>query len=139
MKKLKSSQPPKKRITNILDIKRILEYSPKKKRANIIPEYSTLYPATISASASGKSKGARLVSARIETKKIKDNGNKGKTNHTERWAYTISIKFKEPAHKITGIIIKPKETSYEIICAAVRTDPKNAYFELLDQPAMITV
>ena len=33
---------------------------------------------------------------------------------------------------------RPIETSYEINCAAERNDPKNAYFELLDQPAPIT-
>jgi len=35
-----------------------------------------LYPATISASASGKSKGALLVSATIQIKKIIETGNK---------------------------------------------------------------
>lgn len=37
------------------DIKKILEYSPKKNAANNIPEYSILQPATNSASASAKS------------------------------------------------------------------------------------
>ncbi len=32
--------------------------------ANLIPEYSVKYPATSSVSASGRSKGGRLVSAR---------------------------------------------------------------------------
>jgi hypothetical protein len=36
-------------------------------------------------------------------------------------------------------ITTPKETSYEIICAAERSPPKKAYLELLDHPAMITV
>jgi hypothetical protein len=44
----------------------MLLYSPKKNIAKIIEEYSTLYPATNSASASGKSKGALFVSAIIE-------------------------------------------------------------------------
>jgi hypothetical protein len=59
-----------------------LPYSPKKNIANKIEEYSTLYPATSSASASGKSKGERFVSAKIEIKKIKDKGNKGKIYQT---------------------------------------------------------
>jgi hypothetical protein len=42
----------------------MLPYSERKKRANAIEEYSTLYPATNSASASGKSKGDLFVSAR---------------------------------------------------------------------------
>jgi hypothetical protein len=81
--KLKNSNtpPPKNNITNKLDINKIFVYSPKKNAAKVIAEYSTLYPATSSASASGKSKGARLVSANIETKNINANGNNGKKNH----------------------------------------------------------
>lgn len=70
------NHPPKNNKLNKEDIIKILPYSPKKKKAKIIEEYSKLYPATISASASGKSKGARLVSATIEIKKIIASGNK---------------------------------------------------------------
>jgi hypothetical protein len=35
------------------------------------------------------------------------------------------------------MIIKPMDTSYEIIWAVERKEPKKAYFELLDQPAKI--
>ena len=48
-------QPPKKRMVIMADIKSILLYSPKKNIANIIEEYSTLYPATSSDSATGMS------------------------------------------------------------------------------------
>jgi len=65
-------------MTNKLDINNMFPYSPRKNIANIIEEYSTLYPATNSASASGKSKGERFVSANMEIKNIIDNGNKGK-------------------------------------------------------------
>ena len=68
------SHPPKKKREQRLLITIILPYSPKKKRANPMEEYSTLYPATSSASASGKSKGALLVSARQEIKKRKSRG-----------------------------------------------------------------
>ena len=61
--------PPKKKITNKQLINKIFAYSPKKKAANKKAEYSTLYPATNSASASGKSNGARFVSAKIDIKK----------------------------------------------------------------------
>jgi hypothetical protein len=57
-----------------------LLYSDKKNIANIIDEYSTLYPATISASASGKSNGALFVSANTEIKKIIKVGNNGIQN-----------------------------------------------------------
>ena len=63
--------PPKKKITNKVFIKIILLYSAKKNIAKNKDEYSTLYPATSSDSASGKSNGARLVSAKIEQKNIR--------------------------------------------------------------------
>jgi hypothetical protein len=75
------NQPPKNKITIIVDINNMLLYSPKKNIAKIILEYSTLYPATNSASASGKSNGALFVSAIMEIKKIMALGNKGNTNH----------------------------------------------------------
>ena len=104
----------------------------------MIDEYSTLYPATSSASASGKSNGVRLVSATIDIKKIKAKGNKGKIYQTVVCcAVTISVKFSDPAIKMTGIKTKLIETSYEIICAADRKAPRNAYFELLAHPAII--
>jgi len=45
-----------------------------------MPEYSILYPETSSASASGKSKGCLLVSAKIEIRNRKNKGNRGKIN-----------------------------------------------------------
>jgi hypothetical protein len=38
----KTSEPPRNKQTKILHINKILEYSPKKKAANAIAEYSTL-------------------------------------------------------------------------------------------------
>jgi hypothetical protein len=49
--------PPKKNIVIVELAKIMFAYSPKKKRAKGIDEYSTLYPETSSASASGKSNG----------------------------------------------------------------------------------
>jgi len=43
------NQPPKNKIAVIMDNHSILLYSAKKNIANVIDEYSTLYPATISA------------------------------------------------------------------------------------------
>jgi len=51
------NQPPKNKIETKALIKSILAYSPRKNKAKVIAEYSTLYPETNSASASGKSKG----------------------------------------------------------------------------------
>jgi hypothetical protein len=58
----------------------IFAYSPKKNKAKPIAEYSVKNPATNSASASGKSKGARFVSARILTNQIKKAGKSGIKN-----------------------------------------------------------
>ena len=73
-------------------------------------EYSTLYPATSSASASGKSNGARFVSASIEIKNMIAQGKRGKTNHPVfSCAATISVKFKDP--EIASMILKACEVS----------------------------
>ena len=105
------NQPPKNRIETKALIKSILAYSPRKNKAKVIAEYSTLYPDTSSASASGKSKGCRLVSASIETQNIINIGNKGTMNQILLWAITIELKLKEPAQIQTLIIINPIETS----------------------------
>ncbi len=106
------SPPPKKNITNKLDITSMLEYSPKKKDANKKDEYSTLYPATSSASASGKSNGMRFVSAKIEIKKIIAKGNNGKINQVVKDCTNITLrKLKELTKHIKGISIKLIDTS----------------------------
>ena len=61
------SQPPRKNRVVMKDIRMMWIYSARKNRANVILEYSTLYPDTSSDSPSGRSKGVLLVSARIET------------------------------------------------------------------------
>ena len=76
-------------------INNIFAYSPKKNNANPIAEYSTLYPDTNSASASGKSKGCRFVSAKIDTQKMRNKGNIGTIYQTIFCAATISNKFKD--------------------------------------------
>jgi hypothetical protein len=70
-----------------------------------------LYPATISASASGKSKGALLVSAKIETKNKIHKGISGKKYQVLCCLNTILIKLKVPEHIITGKTISPIEIS----------------------------
>jgi len=78
-----NSQPPKNRMT-VSELIKIMEpYSAKKNKAKPILAYSTLKPETSSDSASGKSNGARLVSAKIETKNIKKRGKKGKKKNTQ--------------------------------------------------------
>ncbi len=70
-------QPPKNRRALRPDLRIILLYSARKNSANPLAEYSTLYPETSSASASGRSKGWRFVSASVVIKKMIKIGNSG--------------------------------------------------------------
>ena len=54
-------------IVATADNKIMFAYSAKKKIAKLIPEYSTIWPATISDSPSTTSNGWRFVSATLET------------------------------------------------------------------------
>src|SRR6478672_11203911 len=111
-------QPPLNLTVVIEHIKIIFPYSPKKNKANPIAEYSTLYPDTNSASASGKSNGCRFVSANADTKNLLLIGNNGSAYHTSVCALTISVKFADPAHINTDTTMNPIDTSYDTICAA---------------------
>ena len=74
---------PLKKIRTVKTLIAIIEpYSAKKNKAKPILEYSTLNPETSSDSASGRSKGALLVSASIDTRNIKNKGKKGTTKNT---------------------------------------------------------
>src|SRR5215813_2053586 len=65
--------PPKYKVTVSADATVMLTYSAMKNIANFIEEeYSVWYPATSSASASGRSNGTRLVSANAEMKKTRN-------------------------------------------------------------------
>src|SRR5271156_2333836 len=77
------SQPPRNRIEHIAHISTMERYSPRKNSRNGVEEYSTKKPATSSDSASTKSKGGRLVSAKAETKKIGSMGNS--IENTYQW------------------------------------------------------
>src|SRR5258708_29013915 len=56
-------QPPRNSVTAMHEMLMTLANSPRKKSPNFMLEYSVWNPATSSASASGRSNGARLVSA----------------------------------------------------------------------------
>jgi hypothetical protein len=107
----KGNQPPKKRRLYKTLIKMIFMYSAIKKNANPTAEYSTLYPATNSPSASGKSKGGLLVSAKIEMKNKTAAGNTIIKLILLAWLITISVKLKDPVLTITISKIKPIDTS----------------------------
>ena len=67
-------------------MRRMLAYSARKKRAKGPPAYSTLKPDTSSDSPSVRSKGARLVSARVEIYHIAVRGHAGKISQMLSWA-----------------------------------------------------
>jgi hypothetical protein len=75
------NQPPRNIITVNTLIKIIEPYSARKNKAKPILAYSTLKPETSSDSASGKSKGARFVSANMETSHIIKIGKNGITKN----------------------------------------------------------
>lgn len=92
-------------------IKIMLAYSAKKKRANGPPAYSTLKPETSSDSPSVKSKGARFVSARVETYHMVAKGSAGKISHTCSCAVLNVCRVKPPAKRTVLSKIRPRLTS----------------------------
>lgn len=68
---------PRNRMADRVFIIRMLAYSARNKRAKGPPAYSTLKPETSSDSPSVRSKGARLVSARVEMYHIAAKGHSG--------------------------------------------------------------
>lgn len=71
---------PRKRVVVRAFIMIMLAYSARKNRAKGPPAYSTLKPDTSSDSPSVRSKGARLVSARVEMNHIIVRGHEGRTS-----------------------------------------------------------
>ena len=64
------SQPPKNSVVATDETTIMFAYSARKKSANRMPLYSVWNPPVNSCSASGRSNGARLVSARLPMKKM---------------------------------------------------------------------
>src|SRR3989338_2885666 len=136
------SQPPRNMIEVRKAIRIMLAYSARKNSANAMPEYSTWKPATISDSPSAMSNGARLVSATPEIRYTRNIGNSGSRYQFSMpkrpcWPFTISPRFMLCEAISTHTSANPIAISYDTICAAERTAPRNAYFELDAQPAMM--
>src|ERR1700709_2900359 len=70
-------QPPRNISDASAEIRIMFAYSARKNIANDMPEYSTMWPATISDSPSTTSNGCRLVSAMPEITYTKNIGNSG--------------------------------------------------------------
>ena len=106
------SQPPKNSVTIMAEERITPMYSPTMMRPNFIDEYSVWNPAASSCSASGRSNGRRWVSANPAMKKTMKPSTWGKTNHIpSSWAFTISLKLKEPLSSTTPMIDSPMNTS----------------------------
>ena len=124
----------------------MLAYSARKNSANAMPEYSTMWPATISDSPSTTSNGARLVSAMPEMKYDHEQRQqrqpvprqKSAQCDVPRLRHDDVGEFRLPATISTTTSAKPMAISYDTICAAERIAPRNAYLEFDAQPAMIT-
>src|SRR3954470_10938639 len=71
------SHPPRNRIVPIAHMVAMATYSPSMNSIYGVEPYSTMKPATSSDSASTRSNGGRLVSAKAETKKMTNIGSSG--------------------------------------------------------------
>jgi len=104
-------EAPRKSVAERVFIRRMLAYSAKKNRAKGPPAYSTLKPDTNSDSPSVRSKGARLVSARVEMYHIAANGHAGRISQVLSWA-TLKVCNVNPPVKIIALRrIRPRLTS----------------------------
>src|SRR5690606_32722420 len=118
------SQPPRKRMVVSAHISTMATYSPRKNSRNGVEEYSIMWPATSSDSASTRSKGGLFVSASAEMKKMMNIGNRpsqcqsrkvlGRPSvvpRPSRCASTMSVRLSDPTHSRTVTMTKPMETS----------------------------
>ena len=92
-------------------ISKMLAYSAKKNNAKGPPAYSTLNPETSSDSPSVRSKGARLVSARVEIYHIAARGQAGRSSQVASWAVLKVFRVKPPEKIITLKRMSPRLTS----------------------------
>lgn len=118
---------------NIL-IARILVYSAIKISAKGPLLYSVLNPETSSDSPSAKSKGVRFVSANIVINQIKNIGRSKNIFHVKEKKEEIRKLYElnniSADNKIRVIL-----TSYEMVCAILRSAPISEYFEFDAHPA----
>ena len=92
-------------------MRRILAYSARKNKAKGPPAYSTLNPETSSDSPSVRSKGARLVSARVEIYHIAARGQAGRASQMLSCAVLKVWSEKLPAKIMVERRIRPRLTS----------------------------
>src|SRR5215831_14809191 len=111
------SQPPSHSVTAIEETAIMAEYSARKNKDQRKPLYSVWKPAVNSDSASGRSKGARLVSATMAmakmTKAIRPRGKNLNKNQTcwFCWALTMPIMLRVPTPSGLRLLIRMAETT----------------------------
>lgn len=125
---------PRNRTAVSVFINRMFAYSARKNKAKGPPAYSTLNPETSSDSPSVRSKGARLVSARVEINHMAARGQVGRMSQMLSWATLNVCRVKPPVKMIMLRRISPRLTSYEMVCATARRAPTRAYFEFEAHP-----
>src|SRR5437763_12457921 len=89
-------QPPRNNVVASAQTVVTLMYSARKNIANLIDAYSVWKPATSSVSASGRSKGARLVSPTMETRYMRNDGMSGRAYQSLACEATISLVDSDP-------------------------------------------
>ena len=107
------SHPPRNSVVATDETTIMFAYSARKNSANRMPLYSVWNPPVSSCSASGMSKGARLVSARPPMKKITKATGWMNANHT-CWlscARTMLTMLSEPATMMTLTSVSVTATS----------------------------
>jgi len=104
-------EAPRNRVAESVFINKMLAYSARKNRAKGPPAYSTLKPETSSDSPSVRSKGARLVSAKVEMYHIAASGQAGKINQVLSWATLKVCNVKPPVKRMAQRRISPRLTS----------------------------
>src|SRR5262245_55379991 len=112
------NHPPRNSVVTTDETTIMLAYSARKNSANRMPLYSVWNPPVSSCSASGRSNGARLVSARPPISTMTKATGCAITYQT-CWLYcalTMPTMLSVPATRITLTSVSVTATSYEISC-----------------------
>lgn len=102
---------PRNSVAESVFMRRMLAYSARKNSANGPPAYSTLKPETSSDSPSVRSKGARLVSARVEMYHMAARGQAGMASQMLSWATLKTCRVKPPEKTMMQRRMRPRLTS----------------------------
>lgn len=108
---IRKQEVPINKMAESVFMNRILAYSARKNSAKGPPAYFTLKPETNSDSPSVRSKGARLVSARVEVYHIAARGQAGASSQIASCVVLNMDRVKPPVNIIVESRINPNATS----------------------------